>query len=93
MLGVMLLIVASLAGMVWDMQANHLHDIEGKIDGISKNLLQLEIRSRNEGWEKYSGWRYQLDCNRLVLRKLGVPVEEWPRIPNHLKEEPLRREP
>ena len=63
-------------------------DIEERIQGLSRNLVGLENKSRDEGWEDYSAWHYQLQVNEVILEALNIPKTLRPVPPEYLRERP-----
>jgi len=87
-IGILVAAVIGMGSFIWKMQSNDMRHIELSLDSIGEQLLRIDQLQRDNSWGTYSAWGYQLEVNRLLMNKVGVPLEERPEPPKHLKERP-----
>jgi hypothetical protein len=70
-------------------------DLQEDVDSLQDNvknigMLVAEIHARmgTEGWESYSGWRWQINMDRIFCRELNLEPGDYPEPPAFLKEQP-----
>jgi hypothetical protein len=62
--------------------------LQENVKNIGTLVAEIHARMGTEGWESYSGWRWQIDMDRIFCRELNLEPGDYPEPPAFLRERP-----